>query len=425
MAKIKAFKAVIYNQEKIKDLSSVICPPYDVISEQEQKYYHEKSHYNFIHILLGRDIVGEDKYQRSADYFKEWLKDEILMPEEKPCVYFYSQEYYIRGEKRSRFGFVSLLKLGELDSSVFGHENTQPSPKEDRLKILKRVKANLSPIFAVFSDKKRIIQRIYEQEAKIRGPLINVTDKEKTTHKIWRIDSSAALTSIESALSREIIFIADGHHRYEAACSFRDEMKKKLGLAYTGDEDFNYILTYFTNTDPRGLLILPIHRLLMLDEGMNLKDFILGLKEYFDIDEVRDGAKFFFLLEKCGRSEHVIGMYYDKTYQLLRLKNIKILEKVMGERPKEYRSLDVSILNSLILKKITQDPEHGKNITFSPDAQDFINKVNGNAMNIAFFLNPVKIEQIIAIALKGERMPPKSTYFYPKVLSGLLINKFQ
>lgn len=425
MAKIKAFKAVIYNQEKIKDLSSVICPPYDVISEQEQKYYHEKSPYNFIHILLGRDIVGEDKYQRSADYFKEWLKDEILIPEEKPCVYFYSQEYYIRGEKRSRFGFVSLLKLGERDSSVFGHENTQPSPKEDRLKILKRVKANLSPIFAVFSDKKRIIQRIYEQEAKIRGPLINVTDKEKTTHKIWRIDSSAALTSIESALSCEIIFIADGHHRYEVACAFRDEMKKKLGLAYTGDEDFNYMLTYFTNTDPRGLLILPIHRLVMLDEGMNLKDFILGLKEYFDIDEVKDGVKFFFLLEKCGRSEHVIGMYYDKTYQLLRLKNIKILEKVMGERPKEYRSLDVSILNSLILKKITQDPKHGKNITFSPDAQDFINKVKGNAMNIAFFLNPAKIEQIIAIALKGERMPPKSTYFYPKVLSGLLINKFQ
>ena len=427
MAKIKPFRGVIYNQEKIKDLSAVVCPPYDVISPKDQRYYHEKSQYNLIHILLGNDIEGEDKYQRGADYFKEWLKNRILILEEKPSVYFYSQEYNVKGEKRTRLGFISLLKLEEKKGlSVFGHENTTLPPKEDRLRLLKRVKANLSPIFAIFLDKNRIIQRIYQNDIKGKEPLISLVDKEKTLHKIWRIDSPETLANIQSGIVTEAIFIADGHHRYEVACAFREEMKKKLAGAYTGGEDFNFVLTYFTNVNPRSLLIMPIHRLVKLEESLDLEGFKVKLRDYFDIDEVKEKARFFFLMEKGGRTEHVIGMYWNRKYQLLRLKNIKICDKVMSDKPKEYRTLDVSILNALVLKRaLGENPEHNRNITFSPCADDFIDKVDNDSRYIVFFLNPVKAEQIIAVALKAEKMPPKSTYFYPKVLSGLLINKFQ
>lgn len=425
MAKIKPFRAVIYNQEKIKDLSAVVCPPYDVISPKDQQYYHERSQYNLIHILLGNDIEGEDKYQRGADYFKEWLKNRILLREEKPCVYFYSQEYKIKGEKRTRLGFISLLKLEKKGSSVFGHENTELAPKEDRLRLLKRVKASLSPIFAIFLDKSKIIQRLYQNSVKGKEPLMSLVDKEKTLHKIWRIDSPETLADIQSGILTEDVFIADGHHRYEAACAFRDKMKKKLAGAYTGEEDFNFVLAYFTNTQPRALLIMPIHRLVKLEERLDLEDFKVKLKEYFDIDEVKDKARFFFLMAKGGRTEHVIGVYWNKKYRLLRLKNIKAPDKLMSDKSKEYRCLDVSILNALVLKSLLQEnPEHNRNITFSPCAEDLIDKVDSDTRYIAFFLNPVKSEQIIAVALKGEKMPPKSTYFYPKVLSGLVINKF-
>jgi uncharacterized protein (DUF1015 family) len=424
MAKIRPFRAVIYNQEKIKDVSRVVCPPYDIISSSMQQYYHELSPYNLIHILLGKDIPGEDKYRRARDYFRDWLKDNILIQDKSAAVYFYSQQYNLKGEKRTRLGFISLLRLDDRNSSVYGHEHTRLEPKEDRFRLLKQVKANVSPIFAILADNKRIIQRTYLQHIGDKAPFIDIVDNEKTIHKLWRLDSPDILSNIERSVSGENIFIADGHHRYEVACKYRDEMKQRRG-SITGEEGFNYILTYFTNTDSYGLSILPVQRLLKLDSKFDLEGFMLNLKEYFDVEEVREKARFFFLMEKGGRTEHLLGMYKDRRFWLLRLKNIKILDKEISDKPKEYRSLDIAILNHIILKNILGvDLENKENLKFSPNTDEFIKEADLNPLYIAFFLNPVKIQQIITIALKGERMPSKSTYFYPKVLSGLVINKF-
>jgi len=164
MTKIKAFKAVVYNPEKIEDFNQVVCPPYDVISPLAQEKYHERSPYNFIHIDLARDSASDDKYQRAGSIFRGWLKDKVLIQDERPAIYFYSQQYVIRGEKKTRLGFISLLRLGDdKGSAVFGHENTHAEAKQDRFKLLKQVKANLSPIFVIFLDKKRIIQRIFQK----------------------------------------------------------------------------------------------------------------------------------------------------------------------------------------------------------------------------------------------------------------------
>jgi uncharacterized protein (DUF1015 family) len=426
VTKIKPFRAVIYNQEKVKNLASMVCPPYDVISSQEQEHYHDLSPYNLIHILLGKDIPGEDKYQRAADYFRGWLKDAILIQDEKPSIYFYSQEYNFRGEKRMRLGFISLLRLGEENSAVFGHEHTRLEPKEDRFKLIKQVKANLSPIFVIFPDKKRIIQRTYRRHIQGKPPFIDITDDNKIIHKLWRIDAPEIIESMQSSMSGENIFIADGHHRYEVACAYRDEMMRNAGEVSNAEGSLNYIEAYFTNTDSRGLAILPVHRLLKSDSPMDTKGFLKSIGEYFDVEEVRGKTQFFFLLEKAGLTEHLLGMYKDRRYWLLRLRNIGILDKMLGDKPKVYRTLDICILNHIILKKILGvDLENKEVLQFSPDADEFIEAVDNNPAYTAFFLNPVKVQQIIAVALDGERFPAKSTYFYPKVLSGLVINKLE
>ncbi|MFA5199815.1 MAG: DUF1015 domain-containing protein [Candidatus Omnitrophota bacterium] len=426
MAKVKAFKAFVYNRNKIGDLKEVVCPPYDVISASAREKLLERSAYNFIHILLSKDTPTENKYKNAGNIFKQWLKDTVLIQDQDPAVYFYSQAYIIRGEKKTRLGFISLLRLGDnTGSSVFGHENTHDAAKQDRFKLVAQVKANLSPIFVIFLDKQRIIQRVFQKHISSKDSFIEVTDDEKTVHKLWRIDDPEVVRLIESSMNDENMFIADGHHRYEVSCAYRDLMRQKLGNQYTGEEDFNYCLSYFTNTDPRGLSIMPIHRLLKLNNKIDISEFISKAREYFDVDQIKEKGRFFFLMEKAGFTEHLIGLYKDRKYFLLRLKNVKILDKLIGDKPKEYRVLDVAILNYLVLRNILKlDLDHLENITYSPDPLEFMEAVDADPAKIAFFLNPVKINQIINVALGGHKMPPKSTYFYPKVLSGLVINKF-
>jgi uncharacterized protein (DUF1015 family) len=423
MAHVKPFRAVFYNQDKITNLSHVICPPYDIISPRKQEYFHDLDVHNFIHIDLGKDIPGEDKYIRAANYFQQWLTDEVLVSDSQPAIYFYSHQYWVNREKKTRLGFLALLKLEEHKRSVFGHEHTRLAPKEDRLKLIREVKANLSPIFVVFADKKRLVNQLWNHHVQNKKPFIDITDEDRNVHKVWRITDARLLERARSLMAAESMFIADGHHRYEVSCTYRDEMKKTLSNP-TGEEDFNYALAYFTNIDPVGLTILPIHRLIKLERPLNIDKFALELEDNFNVDEIKDKQKFFFMLEKAGVAEHAIGMYYGRRQWLIRLKNVKVVDRLITDKPQEYRRLDVSILNALILEKImTGDLADNNSVSFIPERDECIEAVDSDDTRIAFFLNPTKIEQIVSVALAGEKMPPKSTYFYPKPVSGLLIYK--
>lgn len=425
MTEIKAFKALVYNQEKIKDMSKVVCPPYDVISSSQQDFLMALDEHNLIHILLSKESAGEDKYKKAGEDFNRWIKDNVFCRDEAPAIYFYSQQYSIKGEKKTRLGIIALLKLPEHGSGVFKHEHTRSEPKEDRLKLTRQVKANLSPIFAIFPDKKRMIQFINSKIAGKEKPFIDITDTEKVTHKLWRVDSPDIVALVEKNLRGENIFIADGHHRFEVACMYRDEMAREAGKL-SGEEGFNYVLAYLTNTDSRGLTIMPINRFVKTTAGFDMERFIADLCEYFDVEQVKEKNKFFLYLNKAGSSTHIIGMHNDSKFWLLRLKNVKLLEKLIPDKNREYRSLDVAILNYIILKKIMgMDIEDKQNIVYSHDIQDLISMSERPGAGISFFLNPVKMEQIMAVALTGEKMPSKSTFFYPKVLSGLVINKFK
>ncbi len=425
MAEVKPFKAVFYNQAKIDNLSHVICPPYDIISPRRQEYFHGLDVHNFIHIDLGKDIPGEDKYIRAANYFQQWLKDQVLVTDNEPAIYFYSHQYWINREKKMRLGFLALLKLEEKNHSVFGHEHTRLEPKEDRLKLIREVKANLSPIFVVFADKKRLVNQLWNNHVQNVKPFIDITDEDRNVHKVWRITDKKLLDKAAALMKSESMFIADGHHRYEVSCTYRDEMKK-VTPDFTGEEDFNYALAYFTNIDPVGLTILPIHRLVTLESAPDMDKIALGLEEHFNVDEMKDKQKFLFLLEKAGVAEHAIGMYNSKRYWLIRLKNVKSVDKLITDKPQDYRRLDVSILNALILKKLVAgDLANNKAVSFVPEKEELIEAVDEDNKKIAFFLNPTKMDQIVKVALAGEKMPPKSTYFYPKPVSGLLIYKHE
>lgn len=423
MTTVIPFKAVRFNEQKV-NLSSVVSPPYDIISAEKQKHLLELSTYNLVHIDFGKDLPGEDKYARAAGYFQEWLKKNVLIREERPAVYFYSQQYAIRGEKRIRYGFLALLKLDEgHKANVFGHEHTHLEAKEDRLRLIRQVKANTSPIFVIFSDKKKLIRQNLMPYAVSEKPFIDIIDDDKINHKLWRIEDEDILNKVRIKMEQENIVIADGHHRYEVSCAYRDEMKRKLGST-NGTESFNYILAYFTNLDTAGLTVFPIHRIIKFSSRPDMPALIEGLKKNFYIEEFRDKTRFLFLMQKAGTAEHVIGMYNGgSAYWMLRLKNIRALNNLMSEKGPEYRKLDVSMLNYAVFKDVMNMDPSDPSITFSPNTEELIRRTDDDPSHLLFILNPTKVNQIVSVALSGEKMPPKSTYFYPKVLSGLVINK--
>jgi len=425
MAIVKGFPAVRYNSGKV-ELSTVVTPPYDIISPLKQKELHNRSPYNYTWIDFPRDVAGEDKYAAASARLNAWLKEQVLIRDDKPSIYFYRQQYTIRGETKRRFGFLALLKLEEGGANVHGHEHTHAAAKEDRFKMITKAKANLSPIFVVFEDKKRLMEQNLKPWALEKEPLFEVADDDKVLHAVWRIDDPQMLERVAAKMKDEDVFIADGHHRYEVSCAYRNERRAAVSRP-TGEEDFNYILAYFTNVHSQGLTILPIHRVVSLEKAPDWDALGAGLREYFSVEEIKGRDKFLFLIQKAGQREHAVGLYAPGHFWLLRLKNMRYVNTRMPDKSAEYRSLDVAILNTLVFKNVLGvEPQDVKNaIGYTADAEEAMSAADNDPTKIAFLLNPTRIDQIVSVASHGEKMPPKSTYFYPKVESGLVVYKFE
>lgn len=427
MSHIKAFRAVHYNPEKIKDFRKVVCPPYDVISDEEHAQLNELSPYNFTHILLGRDLPGDDRqtnrYIRAKGVFTDWLRSEVLIQDEKPAIYFYRQEYKSLGQKYNRLGFISLLDLqdGE-ESRVKPHENTHSHAVEDRFQLWTTLNANLSCIFVCYSDHQKKIEKIFNRHAQNCRPLVDVTDKDGVTHKLWRVDDHDLIGEINDSMADQHLFIADGHHRYKVAQEIRKMRLEKMGGkasavedAPAAEEPFNYVMTYFTNIDSKDLQILPMHRI--------VKSFPMDLsilEEYFRIDRIVNNLELLIPLARAGKNEHAFGLYTREGTKLLRLRNKLLIDQYIREGSSEYKHLDATILKHFVFDKLSIKSE---DIVYTKDLEEVIGMVDAGRADAGFIMNPVKISQLKAIALHGERMPPKTTYFYPKVLSGLTVYK--
>ncbi len=419
MTEIKPFQAIYYNPLKVQDLSKVVCPPYDVITKQQQNVYYNLSEHNFIRILLGKERSMDDKtdnkYTRAKQLFDQWLKEGVFKEDESPCIYYYKQEYKLWGQRYSRLGFISLMKIqDEKDSRIYPHENVHSSAKEDRLKLWRSLSSNCSAIFLCFSDKEKTVEKIFVKYVSLTNPFINIVDEDGVRHILWRLDDPKFINQIVDSLERQQLFIADGHHRYEVAKEYRRARLVRSAKA-NGKEPYNYVMTYFTNMDSKDLKILPLHRIVK-----RLTKKLDFLEEHFRIDKIRSQGDLLILLAKAGQNEHAFGLYTKNGAQLLRLKNTSLIDKIIREGSKEFRHLDATILKYFIFDRLNIKSE---DIIYTKDFPEAIALVDNGQADASFIMNPVSIKQLKEIALQGERMPPKTTYFYPKVLSGLTIYK--
>jgi len=410
MAEITPLKGTLYNPEKTKDLSNVMAPPYDVISPEEQGNLYDSSPNNIIRILLGKDSPGdnekENKYTRASKFLKDWQKEEVLKRDEEESFYVYLQEFEVDGQNKKRLGFIGLLKLEDFDTkktSVYPHENTLSAPKEDRTRLINSIEANIGPVFAIFADEDKSINNILFRATESQ-PLIDILDRDGIKNKLWRVSDRDTVEKIIRSMKDKKVFIADGHHRYEVGLAY-GKLKK--------DPKFGYILTYFTDIYDDGIVVLPVHRLIkgVSSEGLSVLE--KDLKGKFDIETVDSKTAAREFLSGAMPSEKRFVAYYSRKFVGLKLKAIN--------------ALDVSVLHDLIVEPLKDriEQERGKiSIDFTKDMDYAIREVDSGKFSLAIMLNPTKITEIRDMALSGKRMPQKSTYFYPKVLTGLVLNIF-
>lgn len=408
MPEIVPFKGILYNQEKIPDLTSVVTPPYDVISKTQQERYYQNHPHNCIRLILGKDLPEDNekdnKYTRAVDYFNTWLTEGILKQDDTEAIYPLIQEFSHRNQKITRSGFITLIRLEELGTGVFPHEKTLSKPKQDRLNLMLATKANLCQVFALYSDGEGILDECLKVD---ESPIIDIEDEAMITHQLFRLTDKAMLKKIKDVMQSKPIFIADGHHRYETALNAR----KMLG--------YDFIMIYLTKMENEGLTIFPTHRLIRNIPNVQLNAF----EEFFEVGAIHDLP---LLLEKMEEeSNHAFGMYAKGENYLLVLKDNNIMDKLIGdEKSNEYKQLDVSILETLVIKHILKITDIESSVSYTHDEKEAILSVDEKKCNLALFLNPTRIEQLRQMALHHELMPQKSTYFYPKLLSGLVMNKF-
>lgn len=395
---IKPFRGTYYNPKLFNNFSKIVCPPYDVIDKKMLSRLRKNSPHNFSHVLL----VDDGDYKRVGNLFKQWYKDNILIDEAKDCLYLYEQEYNFEGNSFVRYGFLTLLSMNK-EKSISAHEHTLVKPKEDRKRLIKEVEANLSPVFVIIPKTLTSLQKTYKSYSR-KKPLFAFKDANGIASRVWKIDNDKEIKKICSDIEDKKMVIADGHHRFEVSYDYFLENKDKF-------PDLNYLLAYITDRQ-KGLLILPTHRIVTIKDPGN---FWWGLEKYFKIKEMTKEALERVLEKKFNNLS--FGLYKDKKYYFLKLKNKKILASVPGQDC--YKQLDTYLLKHFVftLFSMADDIEYSHSIK---EAQALANKKD----KAAFILRPLPLEVVFNMANKGYRLPQKSTYFYPKLSSGIIVRRF-
>jgi uncharacterized protein (DUF1015 family) len=432
MVRIAPFRGVFYNSKKIRDLARVVTPPYDVISPEEQEKLYRKSPYNFIRLDFSQE---PDPYAAVAELFANWQTEGIFERDEEPAIYFAVHKFALKdGEIKERQGFYALTQLQDFSGGeIRPHEKTLEAPKQDRLQLMLASHAQLSSIFTLYSQPKDSINRILSEQTEGKAPFIEVKLETGDECRLWRITDLALIREIQRQMKEQRLVIADGHHRYEATLRYRDRMRS--AGSSTGRESFNYIMTHLANMNDESVVILPTHRLV---RGYEPKPFLQleeALQTYSYSEQYPKTAEgkssFLKALKNSGRKHRVIGASFkrDPRYLILRLKNKRIMQRLAKDLSAPLRDLEVSILHHLILEHILglspEQQTNGETIRYSQDEEAVLQSLEREDYQAAFILNATKSADILTITDNGETMPQKSTYFYPKLISGLVINKIE
>lgn len=431
MAEIIALKGVRYSPDLAGSLNDLTTPPYDIIGEWEQEQYYERHPNNIIRLELGKTFSTDDqnnnRYTRAANFLQEWLEAGILQREKTPSLYLYEQEFVCDGKKLVRTGFICGVRLADYSERVvLPHEETLAKPKEDRLKLMKSCLANFSSIFGLYRDENHEIDSLLTS-AKAQSKNLEFTDDLGEVHRLWVIEQRDIIDRVKELMAERPIYIADGHHRYETALHFKREMEQQ------GKPGYDYVMMTLVNVYDRGLVVLPTHRLVNNVADFNgekllaelERDFLVELTDKIsqDCDLKETMKKFSQLLVQKGEENQVFGLCLgDGSLYLLTNKLGKPASSTASER------LDVSILQQEILEKHLAigagERENESHLIYTRDEILAAQAVLNNQAQACFFLNPTKVTEVTDVADESGKMPQKSTYFYPKLITGLVINKF-
>lgn len=424
MAIIKAYKGLRFNCEKAGKIDELVCPPYDIINDEQRESYIHTNPYNIIRLELP---TGNNRYIQASEILEKWFSEGILIKEDKPAIYIYEEEFTAYGERKSIKGIICRVKIEEFSKGIIlPHEFTLSKAKEDRLNLMKATNCNFSQIYSLYMDGgKNTIGKI---DALSSGKAdIQLTDSEGVTHKMWIVTNEKAISEIcEDFIDRKL-YIADGHHRYETALNYRNYQREN-GDAVEGDA-CDYQMMMLVDMEHPGLVVFPTHRLVRNLADFDAEKALESCQKYFDITEYSDISTIENNLMELYRQGKKAFAFYsgNKGYHLLVLKDMDIIKNLLPSASKATQELDVTILHTLILEKVFGiDPENMAkqiNLTYTKILDEAISSVDSGKSQCAFILNPTRVSEIRDVASNGEKMPQKSTYFYPKMITGLVMNQ--
>jgi uncharacterized protein (DUF1015 family) len=415
MAELKPLRALHYNLQRTRGLQTVIAPPYDVIDERQREELEARSPYNVVRVDLPRG--NGDRYENAAKQLAEWERDGVIVRDMVETIWLLAQEYTGPDQvNRIRHGILARVRVEEYgQGKVRPHERTHPGPKEDRLRLTRATRANLSPIFSLYDDPEGVVSSSVEQYIS-QPPFGEATETDGTLDRLWRIEDGGVISSIAEALTSTELLIADGHHRYETARQYAEEVG--------GEGPHRYVLMCLVALQDPGLTVFPTHRLIGGLKTDQYETLAYALRDNFDVAALPDTSA----LEPEADGELRLG-YIDSHFKrpyMLTLKSQELADAALPDHGAPYRRLDTAVLEAMILKGTLgmsdEQIDRLEGLRYARDKNEALGLVERGDYDVAFFMAPLPIEQVRAVAATGENMPPKSTYFFPKVPTGLVFN---
>jgi uncharacterized protein (DUF1015 family) len=433
MAAIRPFRALRYNTTDPLSVALVTAPPYDCINAEEQEELYRTHPHNIVRIILGKgtpvDTDKHNRYTRAASLMTKWRQTGILSRDSQPALYFYQQEFEIDGKTYLREGFLARVGLEEFGTGkIFPHEETMPGPKEDRLKLMRATRANTEPIFGLFPDPENAVTALFHAAGQSCDPLVQTVDGNGIVHRLFGCSDAVVIKRVADAMAAKPIFIADGHHRYETALAYKRE-REAAGETVGPEHPVAGILMLCVSMHHPGLAVLPAHRILSGLPSLTVERLRKATAEHFDWQELVGAEATSARVDahlKASRG-HAFGLWVRGTPKafVLTLKDCKIMDQFAADHAKAWRKLDVAILDRVLLKNDLPkavDPADKPKLSYVHLTQQGFDAVHEDGADAAFILRPLPVQSLQDVAGQGERMPAKSTYFYPKAISGLVMN---